>query len=85
MLGVDQRSDAGWGFSETTSGIPAGSALITGVLYLSFNRKSNCSQWFSSADLRRKMSRPLNGYENLNKNGLSRAVTPKSPLPIKNS
>ncbi|MCP9911437.1 hypothetical protein KBZ15_16210, partial [Cyanobium sp. BA20m-p-22] len=42
--------------------IPAGSALITGGLYLGCNRKSNCRQGFSRADVRRELSRPLNGY-----------------------
>ena len=48
--------------SQSASGIPVGSALITGGLYLGCNRQSNCRQWFSRADVSRELSRPLNGY-----------------------
>ena len=48
--------------SQSASGIPAGSALITGGLYLGCNRKSNCRQGFNRVDIRDEPSRPLNGY-----------------------
>jgi transposase len=32
-------------------------------LYLRCNRKSSCRQGFSRADVRRELSRPLNGYQ----------------------
>ena len=49
--------------SQSASGIPARSGFITGCLHLRCNRKSNCRQGFSRADVRRELSRTMNGYE----------------------
>ena len=48
--------------SQSASGIPAGGELITGGLCLRCKPESSSRQGFSRAQVRRELSRPLNGY-----------------------
>ena len=63
LLDQDERSDGGWGASQSASEIPAGALLISSRLLLRSKQESGRCQAFSGVDHRSALARPLNRYD----------------------